>query len=170
MRWPCLAWLLCVGGCTPEVGDDLRAWAAAVRREAHEPARDAPAPATPARFAYDPAGRRDPFDVSGLSVELAEADRVLRPDAGRPREALEAYPLESLQMVGSLRRDGKSVALVQAEQLLHQVRVGDHLGQDDGEVTAISEQAIAIVERVQDGSGRWQRRQVQLAIRPAGGK
>lgn len=167
MKWPHLTWLLCVAGCAPEVGDDLRAWAATVRSEAPEPASDAPAPTAPVVFAYDATGRRDPFDASRLAIELSAADIALRPDAGRPRDALEAYPLDTLQMVGSLRRVGKAVALVQADHLLHQVRVGDHLGQDFGQVTAISERAIAIAERVQDGSGKWQLRQVQLAMREA---
>ena len=156
---------LAVAACTPEVGDDLRGWATKVRREAPEPAGDVRKVSMPAAFAYEIGGRRDPFDASKLSTELSDPDLVLRPDAGRPREVLEAFQLDSLQMVGSLRRAGKAVAVVQAERQLHQVRVGDHLGQDYGEVTAISEDAIAIAERVQDSQGKWQLRETQLALR-----
>ncbi len=165
-----MALLLAVAGCTPEVGDDLRGWAARVRNEAPEPAGDARLVAGSTTFAYDSAGRRDPFDASKLATELSDPDLVLRPDAGRPREVLEGYQLDSLQMVGSLRRAGKAVAVVQAERQLHQVRVGDHLGQDYGEVTAISDDDIAIVERVQDSAGKWQVREARLALRRGGAK
>ena len=164
------ALLLCATACTPEVGDDLRTWAAWVRSEAPGPVADARTVSVPTAFAYEAGGRRDPFDASKLSTELSDTDLVLRPDAGRSREVLEAFQLDSLQMVGSLRRAGKAVAVVQAEQQLHQVRVGDHLGQDYGEVTAISDDAIAIAERVQDSQGKWQLRETQLALRKGGAK
>ncbi len=164
-----LALMVCVSlplaACTPEVGDDLRIWADGVRRSAPEPASDAPAGNQPSVIAYDPAARRDPFDTARIHQGLSVADAAERPDAGRQREVLEAYPLDSLQMVGSLRRAGRAVALVQAEQRLYQVKVGDHIGQDFGQVTAIREQAIDITERIQDGTGQWQRRQVQLGLR-----
>lgn len=162
--------LLALAACTPEVGDDLRDWAARVRAEAPEPAIDALPAAAPPAFAYDSSGRRDPFDASKLATELSDPDLALRPDAGRPRDVLEAFQLDSLQMVGSLRRAGKSVAVVQAERQLHQVSVGDHLGQDYGQVTAISEDRIAIAERVQDSQGKWQVRESQLTLRRGGGK
>ncbi len=165
-----LVLLLSLAACTPEVGDDLRAWAARVRTEATGPGNDVRTVPIPTAFAYEAAGRRDPFDASKLSTELSDPDLVLRPDAGRSREVLEAFQLDSLQMVGSLRRGKKAVAVVQAERQLHQVRVGDHLGQDYGEVTAISEDAIAIAERVQDSQGKWQIRETQLELRRGGSK
>lgn len=166
----CVTGLLALAACTPDIGDDLRSWAAKVRAEAPEPASDARAvPAQPG-FAYEVAGRRDPFDDAKLTTEQSDPELVLRPDAGRAREVLEGFQLDSLQMVGSLRRAGKAVAIVQAESQLHQVHVGDHLGQDYGEVTAISDNAIAITERVQDGHGKWQLRAGRLELRRGGAK
>ncbi len=170
VRLLALVLLLSAAACAPEVGDDLRAWAARVRSEAPGPGNEVRVVPVPTAFAYEAAGRRDPFDASKLSTELSDPDLVLRPDAGRAREVLEAFQLDSLQMVGSLRRGKKAVAIVQAERQLHQVRVGDHLGQDYGEVTAISEDAIAIAERVQDNQGKWQMRETQLALRRGGAK
>lgn len=165
-RYPlCAIMSLTLAACTPEVGDDLRDWAARVRNEAPEPVADAATVPVSPVYAYDSSGRRDPFDASKLGTELSDPDLALRPDAGRPRDLLEAFQLDSLTMVGSLHRAGKAVAVVQAEQQLHQVRVGDHLGQDYGEVTSISEDAIAIAERVQDSQGKWQLRETQLSLR-----
>ncbi len=159
--------------CTPEVDDDLRTWVEQIRSMAAEPAGDMRPPLPAASIVYDAAGRRDPFDASSLSTELSAAALALRPDAGRPRDVLEAFALDRLQTVGVLVRAGRAghaIAVVQAERELHQVRVGDHLGQDYGEVTAITEEGIAITERVQDSQGQWQRRQVLLALRRDGSK
>ncbi len=165
----CRAGLLvaALAACTPEVGDDLRSWAEGVRRAAPAPDGEVPIVSKPSVVGYDPTARHDPFDAARLHQGLPLADATERPDAGREREALEAYPLDSLQMVGSLRRAGRAVALVQAEQRLYQVTVGDHIGQDFGQVTAIRDQGIDITERVQDGNGQWQRRQAQLGLRAA---
>ncbi len=156
--------------CTPEVDDDLRAWTEQRRRMAPEPAGDMRSPPVAASFMYDAAGRRDPFDAASLTTELSATELALRPDAGRPRDVLEAFSLDSLQMVGVLIRAGHAIGVVQAERELHQVRVGDHLGQDYGEVTAITEDGIAIAERVQDSQGQWQRRRVLLAMRRGSSK
>jgi Tfp pilus assembly protein PilP len=159
-----------LASCTPEVDDDLRGWAARARSAAPEPAGDASAVPAAQAFVYDHAGRRDPFDASALSGGLTDPDPRSRSEASRPRELLEGFQLDSLQMVGTLRRADKAVAVVQAEQGLHQVRVGDHLGQDHGEVTAISESAIAITERVQDSNGIWQSRETRLELRRGNSK
>lgn len=170
LRPLCAGWMLALAACAPEVGDDLRGWAARVRTEAPEPSTDARTVPAPVTFTYEVAGRRDPFDATNLATELSDPELALRPDAGRPREVLEGFQLDSLQMVGSLRRAGKAVAVVQAESQLHQVRVGDHIGPDDGEVTAISDNAIAIIERVQDANGKWQLREGRLELRRSGTK
>ena len=123
------------------------------------------------RLRADPNGNVEVLDTFwNFPGDAKQPDLVLRPDAGRPREVLEAFQLDSLQMIGSLRRAGKVVAVVQAERQLHQVRIGDHLGQDYGEVTAIGEDSMAIAERVQDSTGKWQLREVQLALRRSGAK
>lgn len=166
----CALLLQALVACTPEVDDDLRGWAARARNQAPEPAGDSAAMPNAESFAYESAGRRDPFDASALSVGLSDPDPRRSSAATRPRELLEGLQLDSLQMVGSLRRADKVVAVVQAEQVLHQVHVGDHLGPDHGEVTAITESAIAITERVQDSNGLWQSRETRLELRRGGVK
>jgi Tfp pilus assembly protein PilP len=66
--------------------------------------------------------------------------------------------------MGNLRRGKEVVALIQADKLIHTVRVGAHLGQDLGKVVAISDKTVDIDEWVAEGSGRWLRRQTQLVL------
>lgn len=82
----------------------------------------------------------------------------------RPREPLETFPLDSLQLIGNLRRGKDVVALIQADKLIYSVRIGAHLGQDLGKVIAINDKTVDIDEWVADSAGGWVRRQTQLVL------
>jgi type IV pilus assembly protein PilP len=56
------------------------------------------------------------------------------------------------------------VALVTVGKLLYQVRVGDHLGQNFGRVTKISETEVSLREVVQDAAGEWIERTASLQL------
>ena len=93
------------------------------------------------------------LDVSGLA-----------PDTRRSREPLESFPLENLRLVGSLRRQGRVVALVEADKVIYQVKVGSHLGPDMGKVISIGEGSIELEEMVQDAGNRWSSRRARLVM------
>ncbi len=162
------SWLLlfALAACSAPEDDELHAWMKKVRSEAPPAPMPEPEPLVIRPVIYDPAGHADPFGVSKLN-ELAPASsgNGARPDPQRTREPLESYPLDSLRMVGSLMRRGQAVALIQADKALYQVRQGHHLGQDQGKVVRISDTAVDIEELVQEPSGAWTTRKVQLSIR-----
>ncbi len=162
-----LGTLLCVAlaACSTQDDDDLHAWMDRVRRQQPPAAAPLPAPPVIRPVVYDPSGRTDPFDMANIHAPVTAAvSGELMPDLQRPREPLEAYPLDSLRMVGSLRRQGQSVALVEADKMLHQVRKGHRLGQDQGTVVHIADSSIEIEEIIQESSGTWARRRVQLSM------
>jgi type IV pilus assembly protein PilP len=70
-------------------------------------------------------------------------------------------------MVGSLGRPGQRVALVEVGKILYQLRKGNHLGQDLGEVITIMDGSIEIKETIQEANGNWIKRRVQLSMREA---
>ena len=86
------------------------------------------------------------------------------PDEKRPKEPLEAFPLETLKMVGTLARSKNVFALVKADQGLYRVRVGNYLGQNYGVITKISENEITLRELVQDGGDEWNERTSSLLL------
>lgn len=94
----------------------------------------------------------------------------MRPNLDRRREPLEAYPLESLKMVGVLMQNKVVHALVQVDKSLYQVKVGNYMGQDFGVVTAISESEVTLRELVEDMNGDWVERTSSLLLqeRPEG--
>ena len=159
--------LLCLplAACGSQDDDDLRAWMEQVKNEAH--AVPAALPRFPAiqPVVYDPSNLTDPFDIRKIdSLKQGQSASELQPDAHRSREPLESYPLDSLRMVGSLRRQGQALAVIAADKTLYQVRKGDHLGQDQGKVVGIGDDVIDIEELVQESAGAWTRRRVQLSI------
>jgi type IV pilus assembly protein PilP len=82
----------------------------------------------------------------------------------RRKEPLEAYPLDSMSMVGSVVRNGRQFALLRVDNLLYQVKVGDYLGQNYGRVTDIDETQVHIREIVQDAAGEWIERSTNLQL------
>jgi type IV pilus assembly protein PilP len=92
----------------------------------------------------------------------------LAPDLNRPKEPLEAYPLETLKMVGTLVRQKQNFALVKADTGLYRVRVGNYLGQNFGVITKITESEITLRELIQDSAGDWAERESALLLQEAG--
>jgi type IV pilus assembly protein PilP len=79
----------------------------------------------------------------------------VQPDLNRPKEPLEAFPLESLQMVGTLSQNQDMYALVRAGASLFRVKKGNYMGQNFGVITGIEESQISLKEVVQDSGGDW---------------
>jgi type IV pilus assembly protein PilP len=81
------------------------------------------------------------------------------------KQPLEEFPLEGLKMVAFLNMHDAINAVVRApDGKLHDVKVGAYLGQNYGQVVAISETEIQIKEVVQDGEGDWQERTNRLQL------
>lgn len=112
---------------------------------------------------YDTEGGFDPFAGSRIEPETKTTTRG-GPDLDRRREPLEAFPLESLQLVGVMMQDKKVHALVRADKNLFQVRVGNYMGQNFGMVTGISETEVTLKELVEDLNGDWVERTSKLLL------
>ncbi|GHT92172.1 pilus biosynthesis protein PilP [Betaproteobacteria bacterium] len=111
----------------------------------------------------------EPFAVSRIvpvAGTAAASTTGLQPKP-HPKEPLEAYPLESLKMVGRLSKDHVVHALIRADKALYQVAVGAYMGQDYGVVTAIREDAVELRELVQDMNGDWVERTSSLLLQEA---
>ena len=109
----------------------------------------------------------DPFRPGRLEVVNMPgppSNSGLKPDTNRPKEALEAFPLESLRMVGTLTQDKETYGLVRAGANLFRVKKGNYLGQNFGVIMAIDETEIKLKELVQDGGGDWVERASSLQL------
>jgi type IV pilus assembly protein PilP len=148
--------------------DELRQWMDQQRREIKP---NVPALQPPKKFDPQPyaAGQAvDPFSTQKLTVALKQEARqpnsLLSAELNRRKEPLEAYPLDSMSMVGSVNKQGQPYALLRVDALLYQVKVGDYLGQNYGRILRIAETEIALREIVQDAAGEWIERPATLQL------
>lgn len=88
----------------------------------------------------------------------------VQPDVNRPKEPLEAFPLESIQMVGTLSQNRETFALVRAGPNLFRVKKGNYMGQNFGVIQAVDESQISLKEVVQDSGGDWVERSTTLQM------
>jgi type IV pilus assembly protein PilP len=158
---------LVLAGCGADT-DELQQWMEQQRREVKP---NVPALQPPKKFdpqPYTAAGGVEPFSNQKLSValkqEAREPNSLLSAELNRRKEPLEAYPLDSMSMVGSVAKQGQPFALLRVDNLLYQVKVGDYLGQNYGRITRIAETEIALREIVQDAAGEWIERTATLQL------
>jgi type IV pilus assembly protein PilP len=121
---------------------------------------------------YKAFDQADPFSTAKIELVTKSASSGgggLKPDFNRPKEPLEAYPLESLKMVGVLQQRKASFALIKADVGLYRVKVGNYMGQNFGLITSISESQVQLRELIQDPAGDWTERQSTLQLQEVGG-
>jgi type IV pilus assembly protein PilP len=159
-----------LSGCMGSEQDDLQRWMAEQRAQVRP---SVPPITEPKKFtpqAYTEASAFEPFNMQKLTQALRRDSNqpstsgLIAPELARRKEALEAFPLDSMAMVGSMNRNGQPVALVTVDKLLYQVRVGNYLGLNYGRITRISETELALREIVQDAAGEWIERVATLQL------
>jgi len=171
-KFQLLQWsmLLLVAGCAAGI-DDLRQWVVDQRRQAVPRVTPVSEPKQYVPLPYTEGAAVDPFSAERLTMALrrdgvvgSPSTALIAPELNRRKEPLEAFPLDVMSMVGSMDRGGKRVALVKVDNLLYQVRVGNHLGQNYGLVTRIAENEVTLREIVQDAAGEWIERTAALEL------
>ncbi|WP_307155857.1 pilus assembly protein PilP [Duganella sp. Leaf126] len=157
MLLPCL-----LAGCGDSDVQEVRAWMKQVDAETRVGVPPLAEPKTFIPFAYQQKDVLDPFNPNKLLSELARQNPDagkegggLAPDLKRRKELLESYPLDTVKMVGTLEMRGTRYAVLQIDRNVYQVVKGQRLGQNDGVITAITDNTVSIREVVQDATGDW---------------
>ena len=152
-----------LAGCGGESHQDLRAWMADQGKGARGKLDPLPQIRPYDPFAYNAFDLPDPFKPR--KIEPTKGVSKLAPDLTRRKEPLEAYPLESLNMVGTLQKDKAVFALVRTpDRDLYQVRTGNYMGQNFGVVVGVTDGEVKLRELVQDGAGDWTERSSTLQL------
>ena len=143
-----------LAACHGDKGDDLDKFMATAANDMGKTVEPLPEvlPYTPLQYNADGI-LSDPFKAR----KAANKAGALQPNTNRPKEALEAYPLESLKYVGSLSKNKLSYALIKTpDNTVQQVKVGNYMGPNFGLVTKIDETSISLKEIIQDDlTGDW---------------
>jgi len=162
----CAGVALLIAGCGGESHQDLREWMQEQGKGAKGKLDQLPQVKPYEPFAYNAFDLPDPFKPR--KIEPVKGGSNLAPDLTRRKEPLEAYPLESLQMVGTMQRGRATYALVRTtEKDIYQVKVGNYIGQNFGVIVGITDNEIRLKELVQDGTGDWTERSSTLQLADA---
>lgn len=157
---------LMLSGCGRDMSD-LHAWVEEIKRRPAVRIPPLPQVKPYETFAYAAHALRSPFVPSAPARQTVADDGTggIRPDAGRNREYLEDFPLDTLRMVGTVTMGGETYALIRSsDRAVHRVRVGNYLGQNHGRITAISETSVTLIEIIPDGTGGWTERAAAVAL------
>ena len=159
---------LAIAGCGSKDAE-LKAWMDQVRAEEKVTIEPLPVLKPYEPFVYQRADLKDPF-LDTLTEQKTEnlADASLggvRPDLNRRKEAMEAYPLDALRMVGTLARGNSLWALIQApDQTISRVAVGNYLGENYGRITDVVDNRVTLMEMIPNGTGGWLERPAAVEI------
>jgi type IV pilus assembly protein PilP len=163
--------ILSLTGCLASEQDELRQWMQEERNSIRPQVTPIPEPTKFFPQSYTGESLTEPFSSEKLASVMRGSlaatvtnSALLDAELNRRKQPLEAYPLDTMRMVGSLTKDGQLVALLKVDSLLYQVRAGSYLGQNYGRITKISETEITLREIAQDAAGEWAERPAALQL------
>ena len=157
-----------LAGCTADEHGDLKKELAELTKDFRGRVDPLPQVKPYEPVPYTSEGQVDPFRPE--RIEVAQARRaggnakLIEEQRKRPPEPLEAFPLESIQMLGTITQGKETFALVKAGANLYRVRKGNYMGQNFGVITAIDDAQISLKELVQDSGGEWVERTSSLQL------
>jgi len=143
-----------LAGCGNDGGDDLDQYMRDATKDVKPKIKPLPEVKPYSALQYNADGiLTDPFRAR----KAASKNGGLQPNLNRPKEPMEAYPLESVKYVGMLSKSKLTYALLKApDSSVQQVKVGNYVGQNYGRVTKITDSEVVLDEIVQDElSGDW---------------
>jgi len=161
-----LALAALLSGCSDDA--EIRDWMAQTKKQTSVvvPKISEPKMFTPVSYARKDSV--DPFNSVKLSAAIArlraQSGTGIKPDMERRREPLEQYPLDTVKMVGFLKKPGLTYAILQVDKAIFQAKAGTYLGQNFGMITEVTESGVNLKEIVQDASGEWVERKARLEL------
>jgi type IV pilus assembly protein PilP len=168
--------LLCsvfaLAACSGEDHQDLRQWMAENTKDMRGNIPKLPEVQPYVPVAYDVEGILDPFQSAKIEPDSKSRKGEGKGSPFQPdfeareirNSLLEKYPTESLKMIGYLNVNRRPMAVIQVEDKVKQVKLGEYIGLDFGLVTQITEQEVVLRELIQDSAGDWSERTSSLQL------
>ena len=160
--------LFSLGGCS-EGMSDLEAWVADVKSRPQKGVDPLPEVIPYKTFTYDKTNKRNPFDASIFRPKIGHTApkhfSSISPDSNRVPEYLESFPLDTLRMVGTMQQDDQTWALIKTpDNTIQRVLNGNYLGQNNGKIISVSDDAVELAEIIPDEFGGWRERSSSIAL------
>jgi len=156
-----------VAGCASDDMSDLRGFVEEVKQRPAGRIEPLPEIKEVETHTYLSSELRNPFAPEEVPEEQASIAQGtgLMPDFNRRKEELEAFPLDSLRMVGTVDQDDATWGLIRTNDgTIHRVKLGNYIGMNYGKIDRVSEEKIELTEIIQDGQGGYIERQATVAL------
>ena len=161
-----------LGACSGGDNEDLKRWMDENSKDLRGNIQPLPEVKPYQPVPYDLEGILDPFKSSKIEPESKNRPGTGQGGAFQPdfeardlrNSLLEKYPVESLKMIGYLNVNRRPIAVIQVEDKVKQVKVGEYVGLDFGMVTQITDKEVVLRELIQDSAGDWSERTSSLYL------
>lgn len=97
-------------------------------------------------------------------VPVKKPPTDLKPDFDRIKEDLESFSLDSMSMVGTVKKNG-IWGLIKFEGGVQKVRVGNYIGKNHGLILEITKTSIKIEEIIEEEEDRWIKERTELSLK-----
>lgn len=159
--------VMMLAGCASDDMSDLRGFVEKVKQK--RPSRIEPLPEIKEveTHTYSSADLRTPFAPAAVAetADSPASDNGIKPDFNRRKEELEAFPLDTLRMVGTLEQQDSTWGLVRTKDgTIYRVKPGNYMGQNYGRIIRIFEEKVELTEIIKDGRGGYLERPATLAL------
>jgi type IV pilus assembly protein PilP len=162
--------LALLAGCSNDDFSDLHQYIAAIKQRPKGTIKPLPDNKTVEPFIFKPEDLRDPFKplkpigepLPGSGSDLGSG---IKPDTTRRKEELEAFPIETLKMIGTVKMKSNLWGLIKAtDNTVYRVQAGNYMGQNYGKIIRISADEIELMEIVPDKPGTWREQQMSVKL------
>jgi type IV pilus assembly protein PilP len=161
MHWIIMGLLsLLLGACSSD-DSELKRYINMIKTRPARPIEPIPEFQPLKKFIYpEKDNRRSPF-----KPVVAEQEESFAPNIKRPKQPLEAFPLDALNFVGILKEGPMLWALIsQPGGFVSRVKPGDYMGQNYGQILSIQDKAIQLEETL-NVNGKWEKKTTTLTLR-----
>lgn len=170
-----IATLTLLPGCSNDDFSDLNQYIAEVKLRPKGTIKPLPINEPVEPFIFKPENSpRDPFKAikprgecedSNDCPEEKESLPGTGPDTKRRKEELEAFPIESLKMIGTVNMKSNLWGLIKSsDRTVYRVQVGNHMGQNYGRIIRINPDKIELMEWIKDQQGVWSEQQMSIKL------
>lgn len=152
--------------CNYETTDSIHTWLQSTRQQTKVQALPLSEPREFIPYPYAAHMLVEPFNNRKFELAYLQqhSNAGLNPDFNRRQEPLEAFPIEMIRVVGTLSNQGKKTALLQVENMIYSVQVGQYAGQNFGKIERITDNTVELTELIPDVSKTWRKRTVLLGL------
>ena len=158
-----ISMLIIISGCTPEVSENVINYVESVKNKKNVYREDLPKFPKTNTIKYTANKLRDPF--TPYLIRSSDKSPAGGPNLNRKREALEAYPLDTLTMIGTIEQDNKFFALLKdGTGIVHVAGVGNYIGQNAGKIEKITPTEVSVRQWVPDNKGGWREFPVKIFL------